>query len=624
MTTIAQLFAKCQELARSVPDYFNVLRIVSAGSRPLFAASFFVNVLVAQLPALLAYTGKNVIDSLLAQNQSLRFFGSLSAPLFFGCIYLGLLVAQYVGQVVLVHLNEMLTESGSKHVHTEIIKSAIRMEGLHYFEDPAFHNRRSLLEREALFIPMNILRFVTEVSGIAVTTFCMVVLLFMLHPLIPFLILLCGIPDVITQKKAHRLIYEGIRETAHEERRRDYFRSVLLDEEHAKEVRLYNLAGFFINKYNESFKRILDLVIPIRKRHIRGSILSRVLVTLGAVVPYLWTIGKALQGEITPGQLVLFMTAIVIIQQQIAKTAQTLAGHQDVIYIMKELAAWLHQKPDLTAVEPGVQVTRKPFLSPHVRISNLWFRYPGSDRDVLSGLDLEIARGKSLAIVGRNGSGKTTLVKLLCRLYDPARGTIYFDGVDIRLLNLDDLRKSIGIIFQDFNRYQLTIRENIALGETPDLLAVNRVSEAAAAAGTSDFIESLPQGIDTLLGNQFEGGRELSGGQWQRLALARAFFRDAGLLILDEPTASVDIATEARIYARFKKMTEGKTSLLISHRLSTVRIADHIAVIDDGKVIELGDHESLMGLGGIYNEMFVIQADRFRQSAEFATSRANG
>lgn len=612
MTRIAQLFAKCRELAQSVvPAYCSILRIVSGRSRSLFAASFLVNVIVAQVPALLAYTGKSVIDSLLSQSP--RALGPLSLPIFFGCIYLGLLVAQYVGQVVVVHLSEMLTESGSKHVHTEIIKSAIRMEGLYYFENPAFHNRRSLLEREALYIPMNILRFVTEISGIAVTVLCMVLLLFGLHPVIPLLLIISGIPDVLTQRKAHRLIYEGIKETAHEERRKDYFRTVLLDEEHAKEVRLYNLAGYFINKYNESFKRIFELVTPIRKRQIRKSILSRLVVSAGTILPYLWTIGQAVRGEITPGQLVLFMTAIVVIQQQMAKTAQTLAGHQDVIYVMKELAAWLHMKPDLKAVEPGVQVRRKPYLSPHVRVSNLWFRYPGSDRDVLKGLDLEIPKGKSLAIVGRNGSGKTTLVKLLCRLYDPVQGTIYYDGIDIRLLNLDDLRNSIGIIFQDFNRYQLTIRENIALAETPDVLAVNK---AAVEAGAADF---MGQGIDTLLGNQFQGGRELSGGQWQRLALARAFFRDAGLLILDEPTASLDIGSEARIYARFKQMTHGKTSLLVSHRLSTVRIADHIAVIEDGKVIELGDHESLMGLGGIYNEMFVIQAERFRQSGEFAT-----
>jgi ATP-binding cassette, subfamily B, bacterial len=286
---------------------------------------------------------------------------------------------------------------------------------------------------------------------------------------------------------------------------------------------------------------------------------------------------------------------------------------------MRELAAWLEMKPDLVSVTPNLQVRRKPELPPQVRISNLWFSYPRSDRDVLRGVDLEIPRGKSLAIVGRNGSGKTTLVKLLCRLYDPTQGTICYDGSDIRLFNLDDLRNSIGIIFQDFNRYHLTINENIALEKANDNVTLNDVHQAAAAAGAADFIERTSQGYDTLLGNQFSGGYELSGGQWQRLALARAFFRNAGLLVLDEPTASVDIATEARLYAHFKMMTEGKTALLISHRLSTVRIADRIAVLEAGKVIEFGDHESLMGLKGTYNEMFVIQAERFRRSEEFAT-----
>jgi len=612
MTTIAAFFSKSRELARNVPAYLSILRLVSAGSRSLFAVALLVTVLLAQVPAILAYTSQHIIDSLASQGRAHQTIGPLKAPLFFGCVYLGLLVTQYVGQMVLLHLAEMLTESGSKQIHTEIIKSAIRLEGLYYFENPAFHNRRSLLERDALHIPMNILRLVIDVISIAVTILSMVVLLFALHPLIPLLIVLSGIPDVLAQKKAHRLIYEGIKETAHEERRKGYFRSVLLEEEHAKEVRLYNLAGFFIKKYNDSFRNVLDIVIPIRRRQIGTSILSRLLLSLATILPYLWTIGKAVRGEITPGQLVVFMTAIVVIQQMMARTAQTLAGHQDVIYVMKELASWLQMKPDLTPAPPEVQIRRNPELPPQVRISNLWFRYPGSERDVLKGLELEIPKGKSLAIVGKNGSGKTTLVKLLCRLYDPAQGTIYYDGADLRLMNLDDLRNSIAIIFQDFIRYHFTIKENIALRNGPDNLGLAGVSEAAAMAGAAEFIEPLPQAYDTLLGNQFPGGRELSGGQWQRIALARAFFRNAGLLILDEPTASLDIATEARIYAQFKQMTEGKTSLLVSHRLSTVRIADHIAVIDDGKVIELGDHESLMGLGGIYNEMFVMQAERFR------------
>ena len=366
-------------------------------------------------------------------------------------------------------------------------------------------------------------------------------------------------------------------------------------------------------------KRILDIVLPIRKRQIRNSVLSHLLVSVGTILPFLWTIASAVQGQITAGKLVMFMTAIVVIQQQMSRAAQSLAGHQDVSFVMKELIAWLQMKPDLKMVQPSEEVRRRPQLSPQVKVSDLWFRYPGTDIDVLKGIDLELPKGKSLAIVGRNGCGKTTLVKLLCRLYDPQQGSIYYDGVDVRLLSLDDLRSSIGIIFQDFIRYDLTVKENITLGKSMNGVPFNPMHHAAITSGAEDFIKPFPDQYDTLLGHEFPGGVELSGGQWQRIALARAFYRDAGMLILDEPTASLDIATEARIYAHFKTMTEGRTSLLISHRLSTVRIADRIAVIDDGRIVELGDHQSLMCLHGIYNEMFLMQAERFKLKAEVAT-----
>jgi len=596
-------------VSKDFSAYLKILSTISRGNRFLFGASFLGTVLISQFPAILAYLSKIIIDALTSK-APIADFASLPAPIWLGCLYLVFLLFQYIGQVLLVHLNETLTESGSRNVHLEIIKSAIRLEGLAYFDNPAFHDRRALLERDALYIPMNFLRFATDLCGIAVTTIGMIVLLVGLHWFVPVLIILSGIPDVLTQRKAHRLIYEGVRETAAEERVRDYYRSVLIDAEHAKEVRLYNLSGYFLNKYNESIKRIFGIVLPIRKRQIQASVISRVFVSVGTIVPYLWTVNKAVRGEISAGQLVMFMTAIVVIQQQLSRTAQTIAGHQDINHVMRELASWLEMKPDL-AMNHGTAIARKHHAPPQIRISNLWFTYPGSKQEVLRGIDLEIQKGKSLAIVGRNGCGKTTLVKLLCRLYDPQQGSIYYDGVDLRLLSLEDLRQSVGVIFQDFIHYDLTVAENIALSNGPAVRA-EALRRAAVNAGADDFINGLPRAYDTLLGNQFPGGIELSGGQWQRLALARAFYRDAGLLILDEPTASLDITTEARIYAHFKTMTEGRTAILISHRLSTVRIADYIAVIDDGKVVELGDHESLMYAGGIYREMFTVQAERFR------------
>jgi len=616
--SLSEFFRTSRELAKNIPAHLKILGVMSAGNQALFATSFLVNILLSQFPAVLAYTSKIIIDSLVSGDSGPHSFGGLQEPVFLGCVYLALLLTQYVSQTVLLHLNENLTESFSKNIHLEIIKAGIRLEGLYYFENPEFHNRRAILEREALYIPMNFLRFVTDICSIALTMLGMVILLIGLHPLIPLLIILSGIPDVLTQKKAHRLIYEGIKETAHEERLKDYYRSVLLNEEHAKEVRIYNLKSHFIDKYKGAVGRVLQIVLPIRERQIRASALSRILVSVGTILPYLWTVGKAVRGDISAGQLVMFMTAIVVIQQQLSRVAQTLAGHQDVNYMMRELASWIRMEPDLATADHKDQRARKHRLPPQVRVDNLWFKYPGSEGFILKGLDLEIRKGKSLAVVGRNGCGKTTLVKLLCRLYDPQRGAIYFDDVDIRHITIQDLRNSTGIIFQDFMRYHLTVKDNIMLEESAGRTPPKTLHEAAATAGADEFIKQLPQGYETPLGKQFSAGVELSGGQWQRLALARAFFRDAGLLILDEPTASLDVATEARIYAHFKAMTEGKTALLISHRLSTVRIADHIAVIDDGEVVELGDHESLMSLGRIYSEMFMMQAERYRRKDELS------
>jgi ATP-binding cassette subfamily B protein len=617
--SFSEPFKRLRRLAKNSSAYLTILGVMSTGNRALFATSLLSNILLSQLPAVLAYTSKLIVDSLASKNPATPSFGTLHDPVSLGCVYLALLLAQYAGQAVLLHINENLTESFSKNIHLEIIKAGVRLEGLYHFDSPEFHNRRAILESEALHLPMNFLRFVADICSVTVTMLGMIILLVGLHPLIPLLIILSGAPDLLTQKKAHRLIYEGIKETAHDERLRDYYRSVLLSEEYAKEVRLYNLKNRFIDKYTEAVGRIFQIVLPIRKRQVSSSLLSRALLSIGTTLPYLWTVGKAVQGEISAGQLIMFMTAIVVIQQQLSRAAQTLAGHQDVNYMMGELASWIEMKPALVITDREGSLARKHHLPPRLRIDNLWFKYPGSENFTLKGLDFEVERGKSLAIVGRNGCGKTTLVKLLCRLYDPQQGAIYFDGLDIQNIRVQDLRSSIGIIFQDFMRYQLSVKDNIALKESDDDTLNETVYQAALTAGADEFIKHLPRGYGTLLGKQFPDGAELSGGQWQRLALARAFFRNAGMLILDEPTASLDIATEIAIYAHFREMTRGKTALLISHRLSTVRIADNIAVIDDGKVVEFGDHEGLMRLGRIYSEMFMMQAERYRPQDELST-----
>jgi ATP-binding cassette subfamily B protein len=585
--------------------------------------SLTTNLLVSQFPALLAYTSKVIIDALATPASQPSFFSYPMRPVVLGSVYLVLLLLQYAGQVFLVFVNESLTEVAAKNIHRQIILGAIRLQGLSYFDTPAFHDRRAVLENTALYIPMNFVRLVTDIFSVVLTVMGMVVLLSGLHPLLAPLIILAAMPDVLTQIKGHRLHYEGIRETAGQERLKEYYRSVLLSEEYAKEVRIYDLRTRFIEKYRNAMAGIFEIILPIRRSQIRNSVLSRFLLSLVTILTYLWAIRQAMLGHISAGRLVMFMTAIVVIHQQMSRAAQTLAGHQDVALAARELLEWLRMKPDVHSLGPGDPLPRNPLAPPGITIENVWFKYPGATAFTLKGLSLEIKRGKSLAIVGKNGSGKTTLVKLLCRLYDPQEGAIYFDGMDSRRLKLEDLRDSVAIIFQDYLRYQLTVGETISLNESDDVEIARGFQRAAAMAGAERFIWKLPLNYKTLLGRQFDNGIELSGGEWQHLALARAFYRQAGMLILDEPTASLDIATEAAICAQFKAITEGKTALLISHRLSTVRIADYIAVIEDGKVVEFGDHESLMSVDGIYREMFTTQAERYRlreESSSYQTS----
>src|SRR5438270_367963 len=292
-----------------------ILYVGSAGHRMLFTTSVLANLLVAQFPVALAYLSKVIIDSLFSHSGP-SLLGSARSPLFWGTVYLLLLALQYVGQVFLLFLNETLSEAAARNIHVEIMKAGIRIEGLTYFDDPAFHDHRARLENNAIYIPAGFLRCITDICSISVTLLGMVILLAGLHPLVPFLIVFSCIPDLMAQKRMHRLIYEGVKETAHQERLKDYYRSVLLTPEPAKEVRMYDLKDFFARKYQDAVEHIRRLLAAVRKRQVKYSVFGRIVLAAGTVAPYLWTIRQTLQGRISPGQLVMFMTAIVVVQQQ--------------------------------------------------------------------------------------------------------------------------------------------------------------------------------------------------------------------------------------------------------------------------------------------------------------------
>ncbi len=579
----------------------------------LGAVMVLATLALAEIPAILALITKSLVDLLVSGRSFYLGPYLLKGPLFLGCVYCALLLLQYVGNIGLFSLGEHLTEAASYDVHIAVMRAGIGFQSLRYFEDPAFHNHRAILERTAFYTPLGLVRVLIDACAVVATTVGMAVLLGKLHPLLPVLIIASGIPDMLVQRRAHRMAYEGLVATAEEERRKDYCRTVLTTSEYAGEVRLYSLVGFFVSKYKQGTQRIGGIFDRIRKQQLKLTALSGLFLSAGTMLPFLWLVNKGIHGQASLGQLAMYIVAIFVIQQQLSRAAQTMAGHQDLISATQVLADWLQRKPEFAGPSHQMLALRHA-APPKLILDNVWFKYPGMSEFTLKGINLEIPEGSSLALVGRNGCGKSTLVKLLCRLYDPDHGMILYDGNDIKRMSVSELRRSIGVIFQDFLRYELTVNENIGLSALIDQATAESIGEAAVKAGAADFIAGLPYGFDSVLGREFAEGVDLSAGQWQRVALARALFREAGLLILDEPTASLDVATEAMIYAHFNQVTAGRTSILVSHRLSTVRMADQIAVIDGGRVAEHGSHDRLMALNGIYAKMFTRQAEKYYES----------
>lgn len=601
-----------------------ILRVVPLSLRWRCLAVIAASVALALFPAVLAYQSKVIIDAIFPMGPTHTLISNGptgSVPVVLCSIYCAALLFYHLAYPLTTSITDSVIEAVSAAVHLAVMQSGLRLQGLRHFDDPGFYDRRSIIERNAFATPVTLLRPASDLCAAAATICAMAVLLWSLHPAIPILVLMAGAPDVLAQIRAHRLTYEGIAETAPEERLREYYKSIMTTRDFANEVRLYGLDGFIHSRYDSTIARLNAILSPIRAVQTVTMSATRAAISVGTTLPYLWIVTQALANSASFGQLAMFMSACLVIQQHLSRISQTIAGHHDVFVATNALASWLQLPSDISDGASAQSPRHSHSASPLVVASNVWFRYPGAKSFTLKGLNLELMPGRSLALVGANGCGKTTIVKLLCRLYDPDEGEISIDGIDIRSLNVRAFRKSMAPVFQDFVHYELTVAENIALMDTDSSGVSEAVRNAANISQAKDFIDRLPDNYNTVLGREFEGGIDLSTGQWQRIALARAFFRKTGVLILDEPTSSVDVDTEAKLYAQFKEMTSGKTSLLIAHRLSTVRAADAIAVMHDGKIVELGDHRSLMSVDGFYREMFLTQARRYQAQEEEGVQR---
>jgi ATP-binding cassette, subfamily B, bacterial len=506
------------------------------------------------------------------------------------------------------YFDNLLADRYTHHVSVEVMRKAAALD-VTVYEDPVFYDRLERARVQAtdrLAMIQQMGRFIQQ----TVTAVAFSAVLLWYSPLLLLLLVVGIIPAFLGESHFSFLTYaKNFRQTPMR-RKMDYLRQVGGSKEAAKELKLFNLSDYLTRRFEKISHQIyVENVTLNRRRLLWGGLLS-ILAQAGYYSAYVLSIFRTIEGRYNIGDFALITTAIMQAMGNIQQAFSTLSGVADQALFLTDLLAFFAMKPRVESKADGL-----PAPSPIVRgfeFRNVSFAYPGTERMVLKNFSFTLRPGERIALIGENGQGKTTVVKLITRLYDPTEGEILLDGVDLREYDLDSLHAEIGVIFQDFMRYEMTARENIAVGRIEVPHNEQEIEYAAQKSLASEVIGKLHGGYDQMLGRRFESGVDLSGGEWQKLALARAYLRDAQLLILDEPTASLDARSELEVFERFAELTEGKMALLISHRFSTVRMADRIVVLEGGQLVEEGSHSQLMALGGRYAAMFEMQAASYR------------
>jgi ATP-binding cassette subfamily B protein len=558
------------------------------------------------LPLALLWVTKLIIDSIVhpvtAPHVSSNRLWELIALEFAIAVAIGVL-SRFID-----YLDSLLAEKYMRYVSLLVMKHAATLD-LQAYEDPVFYDR---LERARVQATdrLGMIQAIGRLVQQTITATLMSVSIAAFSPWL--LLLLCAgvLPAFLGESHFAFLGYaKNFRQTPIR-RQLDYLRQLAGSKEAAKELKLFGLSGFLETRFANLSQEIYDEDVALsRRRFVLGSWLS-ILGSMGYYSAYAVVIWKTVQGVITIGSLTFLAGAIQQASLNIQQVFSTLSGIADQALFLTDLLAFFEMKPTIQS-QPNALPVPKP-IRQGIEFRGVSFRYPGTQRLVLRNLDFTLEVGERLALIGENGQGKTTIVKLITRLYDPTEGEILLDGIDLRDYRLEDLYREIGVIFQDFMRYELTARENLAAGRIDELNDTDLLMDAAHKSQADEVIAKLPLGYEQMLGRRFEGGVDLSGGEWQKLALARAYLRDAQLLILDEPTAALDARSEFEVFRRFAELTAGKTALFISHRFSTVRMADRIVVLEDGAVVEEGSHQQLVHFGGRYAEMFALQAASYR------------
>jgi ATP-binding cassette subfamily B protein len=566
-----------------------VLGILWQSGPAVVTWGLILRIVVAALPTAIAYVASKILN---AVQQVFSHQGLL--PHFWWLV--GLEAVLNVASGLLTrgvdYSDSLLADRYTHFVSVRVMRQAAELD-LTTYEDPVFYDR---LER-ARVQATDRLAMIQQMGRLfqqTITTLIWTSILLWFSPWLVLLLAFGVLPTFLGETHFAFLGYaKNFRQTP-AKRQMDYLRQAAGSREGAKELKLFNLSDYLTNRFTKLSRAMLGIIA-----------------TLGYYGAYAFVIWRAVTGGFDNiGTFYYVTNAIIQASSNLQQVFSTASGIADQALFLTDLLAFFEMKPTVVSKPDGALVPRP--IRRGFEFRNVSFAYPGTTRRVLSDFNFTLQPGERIALIGENGQGKTTVVKLITRLYDPTEGQILLDGVDLREYKLEDLHHEIGVIFQDFMRYEMTARENISMGRVESEHSQEEIELAAHKSLAESVIAKLPGGYDQMLGRRFESGVELSGGEWQRVALARAYLRDAQLLVLDEPTAALDAKSELEVFERFAELTTGKMALLISHRFSTVRMADRIVVLEGGRLVEEGTHPQLMALGGRYASMFEMQAASYR------------
>ena len=599
---IKQLWVDRLKALKQLP---RVGHLIWQSSRHLVVGSLAVRILSALIPVAILTVSKYILDAVVQHRANpsspINIWPLLIAEVAIASIGLSL-------SPLIDYFDARLADEFTKNVSLRVIGHCARLD-LAYFEDSEFYDkleraRAQATDRVAILGAMGTL----VQRAIVLTSLAAGVIYY--SPLLFLVLFLCVLPTFAGESHFAFLGYSLAHELTPTRRELDYIRLLGTSREHAKEIKAFALANPLHDRYKALSEKVIRANMHLTRRRLGWGALLLIVCSLGYYGGYVYLVFQALAGTITIGTLTFLAGSIAGANAEMRGLFSLFSTISEHSLFLTDLVHFLKVRPRMENRPAAVPPPRP--IRDAIEFRNVSFAYPGSDRLIIDKLNFRIGAGEKIALVGENGEGKTTLVKLLARLYDPSEGTILIDGVDLRDFRVDELRREIGILFQDFARYDMTVRNNIGFGRVERMDDDTAIWTAARRSRVDEIVKKMPSGLEQMLGNRFHGGMDLSGGQWQRIALARTYLRDAQIIVLDEPTSALDALAEAEVLEDYHDLTRDRTSILISHRFTTVRMADRIVVLSKGRISEEGKHDELVADGGVYSRLYETQAATYR------------